>query len=62
MWSFVTTCVDSIDLTYFFAVMIWREDFRQTYKKDHPNNKSVAAVSVNFFTMGFSCCILMMNL
>lgn len=25
--------------------MICREDFRETYKKEHPKNKSVAAVS-----------------
>ncbi|KAF2549523.1 hypothetical protein F2Q70_00020233 [Brassica cretica] len=26
------------------AFFVFMEDFRQTYKKDHPNNKSVAAV------------------
>lgn len=31
--------------------MICREDFRETYKKEHPKNKSVAAVSCDLLLL-----------
>lgn len=36
---------------------LFREDFRKTYKEKHPNNKSVAVVSIVIGDFDFLICL-----
>lgn len=41
---------------------LFREDFRKTYKEKHPNNKSVAVVSILIRKFDFLiCCYILVN-